>query len=118
MFKSKDDKKDKIIKVQQGTIEKLEKEIDLLKVENAELKNELEFEKNKPKEGYEKAKQMMADFENKKNEYQILIDELNVMRDTYKEKLKEIDELKVKYHKDLKKVVDDMRKNTKTKHKF
>ena len=94
MFKNKDDKKDKTIKIQQDIIDGLNKDIEDLKTKYELLENELEFEKNKPKQGYEKAKQMMVELEEKKYEYQMLIDELKTLKVSYNEKIQELSELK------------------------
>ena len=101
MFKNKDDKKDKTIKIQQDIIDGLNKDIEDLKTKYELLENELEFEKNKPKQGYEKAKQMMVELEEKKYEYQMLIDELKPLKVSYNEKIQELSELKEAYKKKM-----------------
>lgn len=106
---NKHDKKDKIIKIQQDIIDGLKEDISNLKVENESLKKELDFEKNKPKLGYEKSKQMISDLENKKHEYQMLIEELKNLKVSYDEKMKEMSELKEAY----KKKMDSTLKKTK-----
>lgn len=103
------DKKDKTIKIQQDIIDELKKDIDILKSENDELQKELDFERNKVNLGYEKAKQMMIDLEKKKHEYQMLIDELCILKASYSEKIQEMSELKETY----KKKMDSTLKKTK-----
>ena len=105
----KQDKKDKTIKIQQDIIDGLKKDIDVLKSENEELQKELDFERNKPKLGYEKAKQMMIDLEKKEHEYQMLIDELSILKVSYSEQMKKMSELKETY----KKKMDSTLKKTK-----
>jgi chromosome segregation ATPase len=111
--KEKKDKKDRTIEVQQGIIKKLEEEISQLKSENNSLKQQLEFEKAIPKEGYEKAKVLMSDLENKIEEYKILIEEVKQIKVSYSEKIKEIDEIKAKYQQDLKDFLKKVKRSVK-----
>lgn len=106
--------KDKIIQTQQSVIYDLEKQIKQLKEENLELKNELEFEKNKPNEGYKKAQDLLLMAEEKRIEYQQLIDdfkeERELYRKNYEKKIQEIGDIKEKYRKKLQDVVKTTKK--------
>lgn len=106
--------KDQKIKTQQKIIEKLKLENQSLKEELETVKLELELEKNTPKQGYDTAKELMADLVKKKELYENLIEETKDIMQTYKAKEKEINELKVKFHKEMKNLLKDIRNTTKT----
>ena len=65
--------KDRKIELQSKVIKDLQDKIQELTAENEELKEQLELEKVKPKEGYEDAKKLMIQFEKSKKEYEELI---------------------------------------------
>lgn len=90
--------KEKKIKIQQDIIEELEQEIARLKEENASLKDQL----NLPKQGYEKAKEMIIRLEQREEEYNRLISELKEMQSICKNKIQEVSDLKKDYKKALK----------------
>ena len=113
MNKEKQDKKDRTIQVQQDIIKKLEEEISQLKIENKNLQQQLEFETSIPKEGYEKAKKLIVDLENKISEYDSLIVEVEQIKISYSEKIKEVDELKLKYQQDLKNFIKKAKRSVK-----
>lgn len=102
---------EKKVKIQQKIIEDLQRDKDILEQENIRLSDELELEKVIPREGYEKAKALMVELENKKKEYEDLIKETKAIRDEYKEKIKEIKELKVKYKKDMQSAMKQISKS-------
>lgn len=85
--------KDKKFKVQQDIITKLEQDVARLEAENTMLKAELE----KPKEGYELAKKLTISLEQKKEEYQRLIEELHTLKASYLERMNKIASLEEKY---------------------
>lgn len=111
--KEKKDKKDRTIQVQQDIIKKLEVEISQLKSENNDLQEQIKLEKAMPKDGYEKAKFMIVDLENKIEEYNRLIDEVKQIKVSYFEKIKEVDELKNKYQQALKDFLKKVKKSVK-----
>lgn len=104
---------EKKVKIQQKIIEDLQRDKDILEQENIRLSDELELEKLIPREGYEKAKALMVELENKKQEYEDLIKETKAIRDECKEKIKELKELKVKYKKDMQSAVKQISKSAK-----
>lgn len=106
--------KDQKIKTQQKIIEKLQAENQSLKEELETVKLELELEKNTPKQGYDTTKELMTNLVKKKELYENLIEETKDIMQTYKEKEKEINELKVKFHKEMKNLLKDIRNTTKT----
>ena len=105
---------DKKVKVQQRIIEDLQKSNEALEKENLRLSDELELEKLLPKEGYEKAKKLICDLEDRKTEYEQLIIETKSIQSEYKEKIREINELKKKYKKDMKSVLKEITKSAKS----
>lgn len=94
-------------------IEKLVKQVESLEGQVVSLQEELEIERNKPKEGYEEAKRLIADLEAKKKEYRQLLDELYKYKDMYIQKTKETEEVKVKYQAELDKLISEIKTNIK-----
>lgn len=108
MFKKKENKTGK-----EMLNEKLVTRIQELESQVEDLKHELETEKNKPKQGYEQAKRLIGELENKKQEYQSLLDELKKIRESYLQKTKEAMEVKNKYEKELDKLILEIRNGIK-----
>lgn len=69
------------VALQARSIRQLTEENTSLKEENEELKAQLEIEKSIPKEGYEKAKELMESTAQKKAEYENLIEECKEIRE-------------------------------------
>lgn len=85
--------------------EKLIARVQELEAQVVDLKQDLDTEKNKPKQGYEEAKRLIEELEWKKQEYQSLLDELKKIRESYLQKTKEAMEVKNKYEKELDKLI-------------
>ena len=107
--------KDQKIKTQQKIIENLKSENQSLKEELETIKLELELEKNTPKQGYNTAKELMADLIKKKELYEELLKNTKIIMANYKEKEKEMNELKIKFHKEMKNLIKDIKYTTKNK---
>ena len=104
---------EKKVKVQQRIIEDLQNSKETLEAENLRLSDELELEKLLPKEGYERAKKLIYDLENRKAEYEKLIVEVKNIQSEYKKKIKEINDLKKKYRKEMQSVIKDIKGSAK-----
>lgn len=83
-------KLDKKVIIQQKIIENQKKQIEFLESENKKLTESLIFEQNIPKEGYEKAKQLIEELEKMKAEYKRLIDSCKSTRQEYYEKIQKL----------------------------
>lgn len=94
--------KDKKIKVQEALIEKLKTENQELKKELEIVKTELEFEKTFKDQDYVDLKQLMAELNERKAAYEDLISKANLARKEYKEKTKELNELRIEFGKEFK----------------
>lgn len=90
-------------------IEKLSKEVQELKEQVSLLQNELEFEKNKPKDGYETTKKLIVELEQKKQEYESLSTNVRMIRDSYNQKLEEIEKVKTAYSNELNNLMKDVK---------
>ena len=86
--------KDKKIKMQQDIIDNLTKE-------NQELKEQLEYEQNKPDLMIQKAKSMMELLEEKRIEYESLIAELKEKREQFRSHLDDFRQIKTEYKKHI-----------------
>ena len=117
MFKSRETRQKEKEKVKDALIEKLVKQVEELKAQIASLQEELELERNKPKEGYEEAKRLIEDLNNKKQEYQSLVDEVYKIKESYDKKLKETKEIKEKYSAELDKLIISAKNNIENKTK-
>ena len=95
--------------------EKLIKQVTELEEQVESLKQELEFERNKPKDGYEEAKKLIVELEKKKQEYQSLMNEVYKVRDSYNQKIAETMEIKAKYSAELDKLLSEIKDGIKTK---
>ena len=115
MFNYKLKQNEKKQQAKDRLIEKLIKEVEELKDKIAVLEEELEFERNKPKDGYEEAKKLIAELEKKKQEYQSLMDEVYKIRDSYNQKIAETMEVKAKYSAELDKLLSEVKDGIKTK---
>lgn len=97
--------------------EKLIKQVTELEEQVESLKQELEAERNKPKDGYEEAKKLIDELNNKKQEYQSLMDEIYKIKESYNQKISEAMEIKSKYTKELDKLLLEIKDGIKTKKK-
>ena len=102
------------IKTQQKIIEKLQSENKSLKEELETIKLELELEKNTPKQCYKTTKKLMTNLTEKKELYEKLIEETKAIMKNYKDKEKEMNELKVKFNKEMKTLIEDIKNTTRT----
>ena len=93
--------------------EKLVLKVKELEEQVESLKQELEAEKNKPKDGYEEAKRLINELEGKKKEYQSLLDELNKIKESYLQKTDEAVKIKDKYKKELDKLILEIKNGMK-----
>lgn len=80
-------KLEKKVLLQSRIIQRLEEENSSLKNEIENLKTELEMERMIPKEGYDKAKTLMVQMMNSKNEYDKLIKEMKEKREKYQNEM-------------------------------
>ena len=95
--------------------ERLLNQVKMLEEQNDSLKKELEFERSKPNVGYEEAKNLIAELEQKKQEYQSLMDEVVKIRESYVQKTKEVAEIKKKYEEELNKLISEIKTGTNNK---
>lgn len=95
--------------------EKLLKQVKELEEQVDFLTKELELERNKPKDGYEEAKKLISELNDKKKEYQSLMDEVYKIRDSYSQKIKETMEVKKKYEEELNKLISEIKTGIKNK---
>lgn len=107
---------EKKVKLQQKIIDDLQQEKDTLKEENDRLSVDLELEKILPKEAYERVKQLINEFEDRKSEYEALIENVKKIQSEYKDRLKEIKTLRTKYKKDMDSVLKSINKSAKKVH--
>lgn len=115
MFNYKAKQNEKKQQSKDRLIEKLVKQVEEFQAKIVVLEEELEFERNKPKDGYEEAKKLIAELEQKKQEYQSLMDEVYKIRDSYNQKIAETMEVKAKYSAELDKLLLEVRDGIKTK---
>ena len=102
---------DKKIKIQQSIIEDLKAENKKLKEELELVKTDLEFEKNFKNQEYDTAKDLMVELNKEKAVYEDLIQRAILAKNSYIEKEKELNELKVKYNKEMKNLIKDIKKS-------
>lgn len=103
-------KESKRIKVQQSVIEKQNKLIEHLKEENDELKVQLEIEKLKVDDSYEKTKCLMDECQKAKQSYEQLIHETEEIKRQCDSELERIKQLKADYGKNRKSVIWKIKK--------
>lgn len=115
MFNYKAKQNEKKQQSKDRLIEKLLKQVEELQSKVTDLEKELEFEKNKPNGGYEEAKKLISELEQKKQEYQSLMEEVYKIRDSYNQKIAETLEVKAKYSAELDKLLSEVRDGIKTK---
>ena len=101
---------EKKIKIQQSIIKELKAENKRLKEELELVETDLEFKEAFKDEEYTTAKELLVDLNKKKTIYEDLINRANLARKEYKQKLTEINELKVKYNKEMKNLLKDIKK--------
>lgn len=101
--------KDGKIKVQEALIEKLKVENEELKKELEIVKSELEFEKIFKDKGYEDLKELIVELNERKSTYEDLISKATLARKEYKEKAKELNELRIEFIKEFNKFMKDMK---------
>ena len=90
------------LRVQEYLIEDLKKENKQLKDELENIKADLEIEKLFKDEEYDNLKELLVELNNTKSTYENLIQKAILVKKEYEEKTKEINELKVKYNKEMK----------------
>ena len=98
--------------------EKLMARVQELEVQVDDLKQELETERNKPKDGFEEAKRLIVELEGKKQEYQSLLDELEKIKQSYLQKIEETKQTKLKYELELNKLLSEIRDGINKKDKL
>ena len=99
--KNNNSKLERRIALQQKLIDELTAQNELLKQRNEDLQNELDFEKEIPKEGYEKAKNLIIDLEQYKVEYEKSIADLKESKESYEAARQEFYILKKQYQKKM-----------------
>ena len=113
--------KDKKIEIQQQELLRLDKENEELNQQIVELNDqiakltdELTFEKNKPKEGYEQAKRMMADLEDKQEEFIDLVSELSNLKLKYENEILKTQRVREEYQDKIVSAMWDMKHTIET----
>lgn len=101
-------KKDKKIKILQDILEVQNKEIEELRLENEQLKNRIYKSENITDYGYEKAKELQKELEQKMEIYDSMIQDCVNIKEAYKKKLNELKVLGKRYKKDMKKAVNQI----------
>lgn len=108
--------KDKKIEIQQQELLRLDKEneelnrqIVELNDQIAKLTDELTIEKNKPKEGYEQAKRMIVDLEDKQEEFINLISELSNLKLKYEKEILKTQNVREEYQDKIVSAMWDMK---------
>lgn len=91
----------KIIDDLEVEVKKLTEENDQFKKEIEDLKDKLAFEEEKPKKGYEKAKELFLELEERKNEYENLIIELKNKKRECEQLFIELKKMKIAYAKEV-----------------
>lgn len=104
---------EKKVKLQQKIIDDLQHEKETLKEENDKLSVDLELEKILPKEAYERVTQLINELEDRKSEYEALIENVKEIQSEYKDKLKEIKTLRTRYKKDMDSVLKSINRSSK-----
>lgn len=89
------------LSIKQKIIDRQNEEIQLLKKENESLKEQLELEKNKPRDGYERAKTLITTLEQNMDIYNQSIEDLKKSKQFYDKAYKELLELKGKYKRQM-----------------
>ena len=108
--------KDKKIEIQQQELLRLDKENEELNQQIVELNDqiakltdELTIEKNKPKEGYEQAKRMMVDLEDRQEELINLISELSNLKLKYEKEILKTQNVREEYQDKIVSAMWDMK---------
>ena len=108
--------KDKKIEIQQQELLRLDKEneelnrqIVELNDQIAKLTDELTIEKNKPKEGYEQAKRMIVDLEDRQEEFINLISELSNLKLKYEKEILKTQNVREEYQDKIVSAMWDMK---------
>ena len=102
--------KDRKIELQQKIINELQEENKRITEENEELKEQLEFEKIKPREGYEETKELIVQLEKSKEEYEELIVGLKEKQRICDNQLVALKGLKVEYKKRMGELIKEFSK--------
>lgn len=89
----------------------LEENLKRLESENLELKEQLEFERRKPKVEEEKLKELILDFEAKREEYNNLVASARKKEKEYQKKVTEIKGMKKDYKKEMSTLLSYMKKS-------
>lgn len=101
--------KDRKIKVQESLIESLKVENQELKEKLENVKAELEFEKTFKNDEYDELKDLIEELSKEKATYENLVQKAILAKKEYKEKTKELNDLKVRYNKELKNLMKDIK---------
>lgn len=101
---------DKKIAIQQRLIESLSAENQQLREETEQLREALEAERSLPREGYDRAKELMAELEHKIHEYHDLIAEARSLRSDYMDKINRLHKITIQYKKNTKKMTASIQK--------
>ena len=101
------------LKVQESLIEDLKEENQRLKKELEDTKANLEFEQTFKDNEFDNLKELIVDLNKKKAIYEDLIQKAKTARNEYKEKSKEMDEIKAKYSKEMKSLMKDIKNDIK-----
>ena len=96
-------------KVQESIINDLTEENKQLKEELECVKAELEFEKEFKNKDYDNLKDLLIELNEKKSTYEDLIQKAILAREAYKKQVKEINEIKIKYNKELKTLMKNIK---------
>ena len=99
--------------IQERIIDKQQEEIKILKRNNENLEALIEIYEGIPNVQFEDAKELICILNEKINIYNQLVSEAKEIKEKYKKTLKEINELKLEYVKDMNTVMKDIQKGTK-----
>lgn len=105
--------KDKKILIQQNIIEDQNRKIEELKKKINSLEEENTNIKLVPREGYEKAKKLIIDLNEKIAEYNNIIKEALELKVEYNKSIQEINKLKIEYSKKMDTLFSDIKKGSK-----
>ena len=101
---------EKRVKIQQSIIEDLKAENKRLKEELCLVKDELEFERTFKDNESDSVKDLMIELKKEKLIYKDLIQKANLAKNEYKEKTKELNELKIQFNKEMKNIIKQIKK--------
>ena len=99
--------------IQERIIDKQQEEIKILKRNNENLETLIEIYEGIPNVQFEDVKELICILNEKINIYNQLVSEAKEIKEKYEKTLKEINELKLEYVKDMNTVMKDIQKGTK-----